>query len=341
MIVDSVADLAAPPIFMRLNGLLPHCPVYLKIEGLNVAGSIKLKTARQLVEDLERAGKLRPGCRVIESSSGNLGLAMAIVCLAKKYHFICVTDPNALPQTRRMIASFGAEVVVIEKRDPAGGYLQSRLDFIQRALAADPQLVWTNQYASPSNARAHYKTTAPEILQYFPQPHWVFLGAGTTGTSMGCGAYLREHAPKTRVVAVDSIGSVTFGGKAGARYLPGIGTSRRPELADESLVDQVTMVAEADAVTMCREVLRTHGLLLGASTGSVLAAIVANAGAIRAGDTVVAVSADLGDRYLDTLYDDSWIAARFQALHLPRERQSGASETDGDVAWAALPERMM
>src|SRR5437763_427891 len=111
MIVDSVTQLAAAPLFLRVDWLLTACPVYLKIEGLNVAGSIKLKTALSLVESLENKGLLRPGSRVIESSSGNLGVALAIICAQRRYPFICVGDPNIPPGSKRLIAAFGAELI--------------------------------------------------------------------------------------------------------------------------------------------------------------------------------------------------------------------------------------
>jgi N-(2-amino-2-carboxyethyl)-L-glutamate synthase len=311
MIVRSVTHLAAEPLFLELNGLV-QASLYLKVEGLNVAGSIKLKTAVQIVDDLEESGALRPGCTLIESSSGNLGLALAIICAAKRYRFICVGDPHMSPLTARLIRAYGAELIIVSEPDSnGGGYLHNRLRLIERMTREDPGLVWTNQYANPSNARAHYQTTGAEILGEFPQPDWVFIGAGTTGTVMGSARYLREHSARTHVVAVDSVGSVTFGGPPSKRYLPGIGTGRKPELADISMVDEVRMISERDAIDMCRTVLRTYGLLIGPSTGTVLAGVKGCADRIRPGAVVIAVSPDLGDRYADTAYDPDWVESRF------------------------------
>lgn len=313
MIARSALELAAQPMFLALPGLLTHAAVYLKVEGLNTAGSIKMKTALQMIEDLEARGALCAGSTVIESSSGNLGLALAIICATKKYGFICVGDPNMPRATAQLMRVFGARVIIVSERDEAGGYLHNRLRLIERMVRDDPRLVWTNQYANPSNACAHYRTTGPEILREFPHPDLVFVGTGTTGTAMGCARYLREHSPQTRVLAVDAIGSVTFGGPPGPRHLPGLGTSRRPELADASMVDEIVMVAERDAVRMCRAVVREFGLLIGPSTGTVLAAVKSRQDAIRPGAIVVAISPDLGDRYADTVYDDEWVDSRFRA----------------------------
>lgn len=327
MIIDSITALSAPPVFIRLQGLLNDCAVNLKIEGLNVAGSIKLKTARQLIESLESTGRLRPGCQIVESSSGNLGLALALICAERRFRFTCVTDPNVSPMTARLMRTLGARVIVVTERDASGGFLQTRLQLIKDMVARDPGIVWTNQYANPSNPLAHYRTTAPEILREFPKPNWIFIGAGTTGTLGGCARYLREHVPGVRIMAVDPVGSVTFGGAAGVRYLPGIGTSSRPELADESLVDGVIRVPEVDAVKVCRDMARRRGLLLGASSGSVLAAVMRKAGEIHPDDVVVAISPDLGDRYLDTVYDDDWLSTRLPDAVEAEEQRHAARPT--------------
>ena len=313
MIVDSVTAVESAPIFIRLVDLISQCPIYLKLEGLNIAGSIKLKTARQIVRDLETTKVLEPGREVIESSSGNLGLALAMVCAERRYPFTCVTDPNVSPATERIMKALGARVIVVQNRDAAGGFLKSRLDLIASMVKENPRLVWTNQYANSSNPLAHFHTTGPEILKEFPAPSWVFAGAGTTGTITGCARFLRDHAPRVRIIAVDPVGSVTFGGSPGARYLPGIGTSSRPELADESVLDGVTRVPEEDAVRMCRHIAQRYGLLLGASTGSVLSAVCRRAGEIQCTDTVIAISPDFGDRYVDTLFNDDWVNARLPA----------------------------
>lgn len=311
MLVDSISDLAAQPLFFRLKNVLTHAPVNLKIEALNLAGSIKLKTARQVVNDLEARGILKPGSKVIESSSGNLGVALAFLCAERGYHFTCISDPNILPAAVRLISSLGGQVIVVRERDAQNGYLKTRLDLIHRMTSDDPTLIWTNQYANPSNARAHYLSTGSEILSEFPDPDWVFIGAGTTGTLAGTSRYLRERSPDTRIVAVDSVGSVTFGGPPGTRHLPGLGTSLRPGLANDCSLDRLVFVPEEDSIRMCRSLAKSEGILLGPSTGTVLSAVSMLSNEICASDTVVAISPDFGDRYLETLYNDDWVRERF------------------------------
>ncbi|WP_412740559.1 2,3-diaminopropionate biosynthesis protein SbnA [Krasilnikovia sp. MM14-A1259] len=285
--------------------------VALKCEAFNFAGSIKLKAAVSMVEGAERDGRLRPGSVIVESSSGNLGIALAIVAAAKGYAFVCVTDPRSSDHSRRLIQAAGGEVVVVTEPDSAGGFLGSRIDRVRQLCAANPHYVWMNQYANPDNWLAHYHSTAPAIVQHSADMDFLFVGAGTTGTLMGCARYLRDIGHHARVVAVDTVGSVTFGGEPGPRFIPGLGTSRRPELVDETYVDEVVHVEELDTIAMCRRLAR-RGYLFGGSTGTVLAGLQRRMSEPdAAGATAVAISPDLGERYLTTVYDDAWVAAHY------------------------------
>ncbi|WP_328318758.1 2,3-diaminopropionate biosynthesis protein SbnA [Streptomyces sp. NBC_00388] len=308
MIAEEVYDLVLDDIFIRLDQLVPGSSLYLKLEGLNPAGSVKLKTAVALVADAENSGRSFPRTRLIESTSGNLGVALAMVCAAKGYALTCVTDVNANRQSRQLMEAFGAEVVVIGVRDSNGGYLQSRIDYIGERLHLDPDLHWLNQYANPAGPQAHHDRTGRAIFETVGRADHLFVGAGTTGTLMGCARYFRRYSPATRITGVDTVGSVTFGGPASQRRIPGLGTSRRPEIFDRAHVDDVVMVTEEDAVRMCRMLARERGLLLGGSSGTVLSAVQKAAKNMPAGSVVVAVSPDFGDRYVETVYDDAWVS---------------------------------
>ncbi|MBO3740309.1 2,3-diaminopropionate biosynthesis protein SbnA [Actinoplanes flavus] len=310
MIVESALDMTFPDVFLELSGFLPDSRLYLKIEAMNPAGSIKFKPALAMLDDLEQRGLLRPGSRIIESSSGNLGIALSIVSNARGYRFTCVTDMNTAPATIELMRAYGAHVVVIDKRDTNGGYLSMRLKYLQDRVRADPALVWPNQYANPINTMAHYHTTAAEILKEFPEVDAVFVGAGTTGTLTGCAQYFARHRPETKVFAVDIVGSTTFGTPPGRRHIPGLGTSRTPAIASLQHVTDLVMVSEHDAVQACRRLRDSHWLLGGGSTGAVLSGVAARAGMLRPGSVVVAISPDLGDRYAGTLYDPGWLAER-------------------------------
>jgi len=226
-------------LYVDLGSIFAH-PLFLKCEGFNFAGSIKLKAAAEMVEAADRDGVLRPDSILVESSSGNLGVALSMIAASKGYRFLCVTDSRCNLSTRLLMEALGSEVHVVSDSDAAGGFLGARLDYVRRLCASDDRYVWLNQYTNQGNWQAHYRTTAPAIARQFPQLDVLFVGAGTTGTLMGCARYFEHWHRPVRIVAVDSVGSVTFGGPPARR---------------------------------------------------------------------VAIAPDLGERYLDTIYQTNWIEA--------------------------------
>jgi len=308
MIIESPLELIFRDLFYRLPAFAGAHDVFLKLEGFNITGSIKVKTAIGLIEDLEERGIARPKETVIvESSSGNLGLALSLVCAIKGYEFICVTDPNANRAARRGMELNGTKVVVVTNRDAAGGFLGSRLKKINQILRSNSNAIWLNQYANIANKNVHAEQTANEIAREFGKVDWVFVGAGTTGTLAGISERLRHVFPTIKVIAVDPVGSVTFGGAPGKRSIPGIGASVRPKLADLANPDKVVAVDEEKTVEACLSFVRDYHLLVGGSTGTVLAAVQQLAREFMPGDTIVAISPDLGEKYLDTVYDPAWV----------------------------------
>src|SRR6476660_6288209 len=316
MIIESPVDLIFRDLFYRLRAFAGGHDVFLKLEGLNVTGSIKIKTALGLIEDLEKRGLAEPGKTVIvESSSGNLGLALSLLCAVKGYKFICVTDPNANYAAVREMELYGAEVIVVTDRDTAGGFLGTRLKVIDNILCSDPNAVWLNQYANIANKNVHAEQTGNEIAAEFDKVDWLFVGTGTTGTLCGVSERLRQEFPSIKIVAVEPVGSVTFGGKPGRRNIPGIGTSVRPKLADLANPDRIVAVSEKETIDSCFAFVRDYHLLVGGSTGTVLAAIQQLAPEFSVGETIVAISPDLGERYLDTVYKK----AEFETVVVPED----------------------
>ena len=308
MIIESPLDIIFRDLFYRLRSFARCHDVFLKLEGFNVSGSIKVKTAIGLIEDLERRGIVRPHETVIvESSSGNLGIALSLVCAIKGYKFICVTDSNSTRANIRGMELYGATVLVVNDRDADGGFLTNRFRAIDDILQSEPNAVWLNQYDNIANKNVHAAETANEIANEFENVDWIFVGAGTTGTLAGISERLRQEFPKIKIVAVEPAGSVTFGGRPGNRNIPGIGTSLRPKLADLSNPDRIVAIDEATTVETCLSFVRDYHLLVGGSTGTVLAAVQKLASEFTPGDTIVAISADLGDKYLDTVYNPAWV----------------------------------
>lgn len=308
MIIESPLELIFRDLFYRLPAFACGHDVFLKLEGFNVSGSIKIKTAIALVEDLEQRGLATPGETVmVESSSGNLGLALSVVCSIKGYEFTCVTDPNATYSAVKSMELYGAKVILVEERDSVGGYLGTRLQKIDQILQSNPNALWLNQYANVANKNAHADQTAAEIINEFPKVDWVFVGSGTTGTLGGVAERLHQELPGVKIVAVEPAGSVTFGGRPGKRNIPGIGTSVRPKLAELAKPDRIVTVDEDETVDSCLSFVRDHHLLIGGSTGSVLAAVQQLGDEFNEGDTIVAISPDNGEKYLDTVYDPKWV----------------------------------
>ncbi|MGI9062575.1 MAG: 2,3-diaminopropionate biosynthesis protein SbnA [Pseudonocardiaceae bacterium] len=294
-------------LYVDLRPTLGH-PLHLKCEGFNFAGSIKLKAACAMVDAAERSGTLNPESILIESSSGNLGMALAVIAASKGYGFECVVDTRSNLSTRQFIEALGGRVHTITDPDPAGGYLAARIDYVREKTRSDPRYVWLNQYTNPNSWKAHYRSTAPAVDARFPDLDVLFVGAGTTGTLMGCARYFREFRPEVTIVAVDAVGSVTFGSPALPRMIPGLGTGVRPVLLDESYVDDVVHVAEVDTVRACHR-LATHGFLFGGSTGTVVHGAAIWLAANRPDRDVrsVGIAPDLGERYLDSMYQQGWV----------------------------------
>lgn len=306
-IVDAPEQFNQEDLYLDLHSTM-DLPVYLKCEGFNFAGSIKLKAATEMVDAAERQGLLSSDSILIESSSGNLGVALSMIAANRGYAFECVTDARCNLATRLLIEAMGSTVKVITEEHPERGLLGARLDYVRERCESDPRYVWLNQHANPNNWKAHYRVTAPAIARRFPKLDVLFIGAGTTGTLMGCARYFRQTHPGVTIVAVDSVGSVTFGVPAGLRMIPGLGAGVRPLLLDESLVDHVVHVPEAETVKVCHQLARA-GFMFGGSTGTVIA------GARRwlahhpprGQVTAVAIAPDFGERYLDTLYHTNWV----------------------------------
>jgi 2,3-diaminopropionate biosynthesis protein SbnA len=316
-------------LYVDLRSIFGHS-LFLKCEGFNFAGSIKLKAATEMVETAERDGVLTPDSILVESSSGNLGVALSMIAASKGYRFLCVTDSRCNLSTRLMMEALGSQVHIVAGQEAYGGFLGARLDYVRALCASDDRYVWLSQYTNPSNWKAHYGKTAPEIARQFPGLDVLFVGAGTTGTLMGCARYFREWHRPVRIIALDSVGSVAFGGAPGRRMIPGLGMSIRPPLLDESYVDEVIRVEEADTIRTCHRLAR-HGFLFGGSTGTVVSGAM---GWLTQHDareiTAVAIAPDLGDRYLDTIYQANWLQDLYGEDVLNSDEMSAGS-------WAPSP----
>jgi 2,3-diaminopropionate biosynthesis protein SbnA len=299
--------------------------VYLKLEGDNPGGSIKDRTAKSLLRSLERTGQLSTGVRLVESSSGNLAIALAMLARDSGYWFTAVVDPKVTAENLRRLHDLGAETTMVETPDETGGYLLSRLARIREMLAEDPGLLWTNQYSNAANPEAHYSGTAPEIFQQMEhRVDAVFVAVSTGGTLAGIGRYFREASPDTRIIAVDAIGSVALGGPPGVRKLTGMGSSRRSEFVAPGLYDELIYVGDREAFAFCRAVDAATGMKVGGSSGACLAACARYLQSHRKAERAVCICADRGEHYASSIFSNSWLAQN--GLEIGRQHLGPVSE---------------
>ncbi|CAO5245597.1 pyridoxal-phosphate dependent enzyme [Frankia sp. AgKG'84/4] len=281
----------------------------LKLEGYNITGSIKARTAYGLVRGLVDDGVLRPGGKLIESTSGNLGVALATLARYLDIEFLAVIDPLIASECRARLVDLGARIIMVDRPDPKGGYLLSRLAVVRDMLNRNEGYVWPDQYSSPRNPEIHRRLTGPEITAQLPvPPDAVFAAISTGGTFAGLSAHFREHSPSTKMIAVDIEGSIAYRGPAGRRFLPGIGASRRSSFLGSDLVDHFYSVSLRDSVRHCHQVLRNSGIYLGGSSGATIAACVRHL--VENPDEIerpLCICPDDGGKYEQTVYSDDWL----------------------------------
>ncbi|MEU3104037.1 2,3-diaminopropionate biosynthesis protein SbnA [Streptomyces griseoflavus] len=302
----SMADTVGDTPVVELDRLFHDLPVtvFAKLEFLNPFGSTKDRVARYVIERWLADGKIVKGGHLVESSSGNFAIALAALAPLYDLTVTCVVDPNTCGPNLAILRGLGARVEMVDEPDVNDGYLHSRLERVREVLDEVPGSVCVNQYANELCWRAHYDSTAHEIVRQIDGPvDTLVVAVSTTATLLGISRRLRERWPALHTVAVDAKGSVIFGGAPGPRRLPGLGSSRTPELLCREEIDEVRYVQEQDAVSGCRDLLHSEGILAGASSGAVVSAIHAIAGDLPAGSRVLTVFPDRGERYIDLVYD--------------------------------------
>jgi [CysO sulfur-carrier protein]-thiocarboxylate-dependent cysteine synthase len=292
---DSLLDSLGGTPLIGLPRLSPSPSVRLwaKLEDRNPTGSVKDRIAAYMVAAAEKDGRLRPGATILEPTSGNTGISLAMVAKLRGYQLICVMPENTSAERRELLEAFGATIVY----SPAAGGSNEAVRVAKEVAAQHPEWVMLYQYGNEANARAHYETTGPELLADLPEITHFVAGLGTTGTLMGTGRYLREHVPGVQIVAAEPrYGELVYG-------LRNLSEGFVPELYDESVLTTRFSVSSADALRRTRELLHVEGLLAGISSGCVLHAGLAMAAkAEKAGERadIALLIADGGWKYLST-----------------------------------------
>lgn len=291
----SLADSVGNTPLVGLPHLAPSDNVRLwaKLEDRNPTGSIKDRAAFNMIKAAEADGTLRPGCTVLEPTSGNTGISLAMAAKVAGYRLICVMPENTSTERKQILSMWGAEIV----SSPAAGGSNEAVAMAKKLSAEHPDWVMLYQYGNPANADAHYQTTAPEILADLPEVTHVVAGLGTTGTLMGIGRYMSEHKADVKIIAAEPrYGELVYG-------LRNIDEGFVPELYDATYVTSRFSVGSRDAVRRVRELLEREGIFAGLSTGAILHAALAQATrAVKAGEDadIVVIIADGGWKYLST-----------------------------------------
>ncbi|MBA3920633.1 MAG: 2,3-diaminopropionate biosynthesis protein SbnA [Nostocaceae cyanobacterium] len=304
---------------VKLENIFPnaHFQLFAKLEMFNPGGSIKDRPAISMLKNAFEKGDLKPGDTIIESSSGNLGIGLAQASIVLGLHFICVVDPKTTQQNVNILKAYGAKVDLVAEPDPiTGDFLPARINRVKSLLASISNSYWCNQYANLNNACAHHQTMHEIVTALDDKLDYLFCATGSCGTLRGCVEYVRSHNLKTKIIAVDAKGSVIFGDKRGKRLIPGHGAARVPELFQPGLEDLVMHVSDMDCIVGCYHLLRSEAILAGGSSGGVITAIEKQRHEIPVGAICAAILCDRGERYLDTVYSDSWVKDHFSDLEL-------------------------
>ncbi|MEU6789776.1 cysteine synthase [Nonomuraea angiospora] len=292
---DSLIDSVGRTPLVGLPRLSPSADVriWAKLEDRNPTGSIKDRPALWMIQEAEKEGRLTPGCTILEPTSGNTGISLAMSARLKGYKLICVMPENTSEERRQLLRMWGAEII----SSPAAGGSNEAVRVAKELAAQNPSWVMLYQYGNPANWRSHYETTGPEILEDLPTVTHFVAGLGTTGTLMGVGRFLRERVPGVQIVAAEPrYGELVYG-------LRNVDEGFIPELYDESVLTTRFSVGSADALRRTRELLASEGIFAGVSTGAALhAALGVAKKAVTAGERadVVFVVADGGWKYLST-----------------------------------------
>lgn len=292
----------------NLAGICQTVECYLKLESCNPGGSIKDKNAAVLVAQAEAKGWLTPGGTIVESSSGNFGVGLAIQGALRGYRVIIVVDAKTTPAFRRMLRAYGAELAEVTQVDASGSMQKARIAKATQLARSIPGAWYPCQHYNPNNPDAHQLLTGPEVEAAFGDSlQALVVGVSTGGQLSGLARYLKPRYPDLRLIGVDVEGSVIFHSEPAPYKMTGIGLSFRPPHLDYGATDSAYVVPENLAYSVCHALARREGLLLGSSSGAIVAAGLHLAHTLPEGSRILMINPDRGDRYLETIYNPEWL----------------------------------
>ncbi|WDQ15022.1 2,3-diaminopropionate biosynthesis protein SbnA [Rhodopirellula sp. P2] len=308
-VCNGVLDAIGGTPLVRLNQFLdrPDIELIVKWEAANPGGSAKDRPAAKMLFEALKRGEIGPDTTIVESTSGNMGIGLAQACRYHGLKFICVVDPRAQKQNLSIIEALGGAIELVTQ--PLNGdFLAARIAKVCELIETTSNSYWPNQYANTDNPRSHFEGTIREIDESLDGEFDVlFVATSSTGTAQGCRDFLKSRGRNVQVVAVDSVGSVLFGGSSGPRKIPGLGAGKEPRLAAGQSFDHLVRVSDLECVVGCRRAAQREAMLIGGSAGGVLMSV----GRMQeqfAGKRCVAVLHDSGTRYLETVFSDEWVS---------------------------------
>ena len=313
MISNNILDVIGDTPLIQIHCLgnpEKNIRIFGKLESVNPGSSVKDRSALQLIESAEISVALKPGDSIVESSSGNMGHALAMICAVRKYKFICILDPKTPKSNIALVKAFGGSVEIVTEKDSSGGYQKNRIQMARNIAQNMNNCVNLDQYNNNAALDAHYYHTGPEIFKQLDGDISVLMGCVSTGSHLcGTAKYLKEQLPDLRVVGVEPKGSVIFGGTYKPFLQNGTGLSFTPGNYLPAHVDEEVRVNDRDAFSTCHVMARNEGLLLGGSSGAVLAGARTIAQSAEPNTTIVVILPDSGLKYLNTVYNDEWLAS--------------------------------
>lgn len=279
-----------------------------KYERGNPGGSIKDRPALFIVTEAEKRGLLKPGGTIIESSSGNFGISLAMIGAAKGYRVIILVDPKTTATNLALLKCFGAEVVVVTEQDDSGSYHKTRISLANKLADEIPDAFRPDQCFNLLNSTAHYQGTAREIFADCPDNIAAIVAAVSTGGQLGgISRYTKTYRPDVKVIGVDAVGSSIFGGESHSYLIPGIGLAWTPCNVAVENIDSVYKVTDEAAFVAARCFTRNEGILMGPSSGACALVALTIAKQLSPLDCVVCIISDGGERYIQTLFNDTWM----------------------------------
>jgi len=300
MIYQDISQTIGRTPVVRINHLAPaNVTMYVKLEAANPGGSVKDRLALAIIEDGERRGTLKPGQTVVEATSGNTGIALAMVCAARGYPFVALMPESFSVERRQIMRAYGAKVVLTPAAERATGAVK-----LAEKLATERGWFLARQFDNPANPAYHRQTTGPEILSDFASMRldfWI-TGYGTGGTMTGAGQIIKRARPETKIIACEPAGAALLGGQEWKPHkIQGWTPDFVPSVLDREVYDQVVTVTDEQAVASARELARREGIFCGISAGGTFAGAVAVAAKAPAGSVLLAMLPDTGERYLSTV----------------------------------------